>query len=277
MGTPTLIQAALACVFAILGFEGFWVSIHPPKSPPQQRVYLAAFAILTVLGVSLIWWQLVLGERAEAESEKATAELRRQISALYDIQVRVARRPTQDEVNALADRVYVLTRDIRFAGHGLRQDARLLAAEILHFAAERSRTAPPIETFTGSEGASSIVDQMKVPPVTRPLTDAEKLDEANRRLQTTWFDPLGQIGVSAEEKQWLQRNRASIDYHFQTTRIFSKRFSTRIAVTVKALQGAGVMEKWVAQRALTDYQYNELGMRELAFRLTESAEKLPPK
>jgi len=264
-------------VFALLGFEGFWVSIHPPQSPYRKRVYLAAFAILTALGVSLIWWQLVLGERAQAEGEKATAEFRRQISALYDIQVRVARRPTQDEVNALADRVYVLTRDIRFAGHDLRRNARLLAAEILHFAAERSRTAPPIETFTESEGASSIVDQMKVPPVTRPLTDHEQLDEADRRFQTTWFDPLGKIGVSVEERRWLERNRESIDYHFETTRILSKRFRTRIAATVKALQGAGVMEEWVAQRALRDYQYNELGMRELAFRLTESAEKLPPK
>ena len=82
MGTPTLIQAALACVFALLGFEGFWVSIHPPQSPYRKRVYLAAFAILTALGVSLIWWQLVLGERAQAEGEKATAEFRRQISAV---------------------------------------------------------------------------------------------------------------------------------------------------------------------------------------------------
>jgi hypothetical protein len=276
MAAQTLIQTLLAVVFATLGIVGFVVSIHPPKTPTSRRAYLCAFVALTAVGVVLVYCQSVLAERSQVVADKLAAELRRQVSTLYAMQVASVRRPTQDELNALADRVYVIRRDVRFSGRpNLKLEARLLSAEILLFVAQRSMAAPRIETFEASENASGLVDRMKSPPVTEPLTDDEALDEAHRRAQTTWMDPLGRVGLSAEESRWFNRNRRAIDYYFQTVHLFSERFGPRVRMVFGDLQKARAVDKWVVSRAMTEYQNNELGMREVALRLAEAAEKLP--
>jgi hypothetical protein len=241
----------------------------------SRRAYLCAFVALTVVGVVLVYCQSILAERSQVVADKSAAELRRQVSALYGTQVASVRRPTQDELNALADREYVIRREVRFSRHpNLKLQARLLSAEILRFVAERSMAAPRIETFEASENASGLVDSMKRPPVAEALTDGEALDEAHRRNQTTWMDPLGRVGLSAEESRWFKRNRRAIDYYFETAHLFSARFAERVRAVVGDLQKAGAVDTWMVSQAMTEYQSNEFGMRELALRLAEAAEKL---
>lgn len=276
MATPTLLQGALAFVFALLGFEGFWVSIHPPQTTRHKKIYIGVFAGLTALGFVLICWQLVLAERAQVETEKTTAELRKQIAVLYESQVSAPFAPTQKDVNALADRVYLLRRNMKFRqSPTLNQNVRLLAAEIAHFAAERRMNVRSIEALPGSDGSASLVDDIKEMPVTTPLSMAEQLHESSKSLQAISIDPLGRVGVTPQEVEWLKKNDAAIDYYFDTLRMFHDRFSRRVEAAVVGLEQAGVIEKWVAVRMRYSYQRNELGMRELARRLGEAAEKLP--
>src|SRR5687768_10614661 len=107
MSSPTLIQTLLAIVFATLGIVGFVVSIHPPKTARWRHVYVTSFVALTLVGVVLVYWQSRLAETSQAVSEKAAAQLRRQVASLYGLQMASGGRATQDQPATLADRVYV--------------------------------------------------------------------------------------------------------------------------------------------------------------------------
>lgn len=274
MAVPTLLQTVLAVVFAALGFVGFWVSIHPPSTPRRKWTYLGIFVVLTVFGVVLVFWQARLAERSQLVADKAANELRRQVAELYRTQT-LNGRPSQEEVDSLADRVYILRRDAKFnfgADYDLRFQARLLSAEILLFVAERAKNALRVEPLDGSEGVSRLIDDMKRPPVTEPLAPHEMLQEAHRLNQTVWLD---RQRLTDEEERWLARNQSAISYYSDTRRLFREKFDRRLQRVADDLLKAGIIEKWWHIRAFTSYQNNTLGMREIGAKLAEAAERLP--
>jgi hypothetical protein len=276
MATGTVLQTVLACVFAALGILGFLVSIHPPRTRRGRWTYLGAFIVLTILGVVIVFWQGRLAERSQVAADKAIDELRRKVAVLYRLQTSTSRRPTEDEIESLADRAYGLRREASSrVSPDLALTARVLAAEVRLFAAERAKSAPRVETMESSAGVSRLVDDMKLPPPPEPQSVEEMLDQADRRFQTTYIDPAGRVGLTEDEKRWRIRNKHAIDHYFETRQLFEARFQKRLDAVAASLYKAHVVKEHWVLLARFQYSSNEKAMNELAFLLDEAADRLP--
>jgi hypothetical protein len=154
------------------------------------------------------------------------------VSALYGKEK--TQRPTEGEVDALADRVYMIRRETRSVNFQLQDRAtlaarvRLLSAEISWFAARRSKDAPRIDNFEDSEAASQFVDRMKRPPMTGPVTPQERLEAASKKNQAIGMDRHGGVGLSALETSWFEKNQDAIDYYLATRKAFAQLFGEEL-------------------------------------------------